>query len=200
MPPLGLNHRMLFEKGMPFKPVRALLAMCLWNAMFLWGGGPVLAQTALSNPLAAAVGTYCIACHNPGLAEAKVQLDARHAQRPGADAELWERVLRQLRARTMPPADNPRPDPKTYEALVRELAAALDHGDPEKAPQKDQPAPQRVADLELAARLARFLWGSGPDSALLEVARKDRLHIPEVLEAQVQRMLADARIAELVKG
>jgi hypothetical protein len=159
---------------------------------FLWGSAAVFAQTALST----AVNTYCIPCHNPRLSEAKVQLDGLHAQRPWTDADTWERVLRQLRARTMPPADNPRPDPKTYEALVSELASSLDRGDPQKAPS----APRRVTDLELAARLANFLWSGAPDAALLEVARKGRLHNPEALEAQVHRMLADTRIAGLVSG
>ncbi len=159
---------------------------------FLWSSAAVFAQAALST----AVNTYCIPCHNPRLSEAKVQLDGLHAQRPSTDADLWERVLRQLRARTMPPTDNPRPDSKTYEMLVAELASTLDHGDPQKAPS----APQRVTDLELASRLANFLWSSAPDPALLEVAAKGRLHNPEVLETQVHRMLADPKIAGLVSG
>src|SRR5580658_9102487 len=102
----------------------------------LWSSAAVFAQTALST----AVNTYCIPCHNPRLSEAKVQLDGLHAQRPWTDADLWERVLRQLRARTMPPADNRRPDPKTYEALVADLASDLDQADPQKALWKTQPA------------------------------------------------------------
>jgi hypothetical protein len=157
---------------------------------FLLSSAAVFAQTALST----AVNAYCIPCHNPRLSESKVQLDGLHAQRPWTDPGLWERVLRQLLARTMPPADNPRPDPKTYQALVTELASALDH------PPKSQPATPRVTDLELASRLANFLWSSAPDPALLELAAKGRLHNPEVLETQVRRMLADPRIAGLVSG
>jgi len=50
----------------------------------------------------------------------------------------------------------------------------------------------RVSDLELASRLAFFLWRSIPDDELLEVAAKGRLK-DAVLAQQVQRMMADAR-------
>ena len=57
-----------------------------------------------------------------------------------------------------------------------------------------------VSDLELATRLSFFLWSSIPDEPLLEQAEAGRLHEPEVLEAQVRRMLADPRAAALVEN
>jgi mono/diheme cytochrome c family protein len=51
----------------------------------------------------------------------------------------------------------------------------------------------RLDDLALASRLSFFLWSSLPDDALLEVAAADTLHDPQVLAAQVKRMLADDR-------
>jgi mono/diheme cytochrome c family protein len=56
----------------------------------------------------------------------------------------------------------------------------------------------RVSDVELASRLSFFLWSSMPDEALLEAASANRLHRPDVLEAQVRRMLADPRADALV--
>ncbi|HMB72700.1 MAG TPA: DUF1592 domain-containing protein, partial [Gammaproteobacteria bacterium] len=50
----------------------------------------------------------------------------------------------------------------------------------------------------LASRLALFLWNSIPDEPLLEEAITGRLFEPEVLEAQVRRMLADPRAETLV--
>src|SRR6185436_9123639 len=47
-----------------------------------------------------------------------------------------------------------------------------------------------VSDLELASRLSFFLWSSLPDDELLKVAAEKRLGTPEVLAAQVSRMLA----------
>ena len=56
----------------------------------------------------------------------------------------------------------------------------------------------RVSDLELASRLASFLWSSIPDAQLLDVAVAGTLTEPGVLEQQVRRMLADARATALV--
>lgn len=55
----------------------------------------------------------------------------------------------------------------------------------------------RISDLELASRLSYFLWGSGPDDQLIEVASRGRLHEPAVLEQQVTRMLTDAKAESL---
>ena len=54
-----------------------------------------------------------------------------------------------------------------------------------------------LSDLELASRLSFFLWSSLPDDELLKVASESRLHNPEVLAAQVSRMLADDRAKAL---
>ena len=58
----------------------------------------------------------------------------------------------------------------------------------------------RISDLELASRLSFFLWSSIPDDALLEVAERGELSNPVILEAQVRRMLADARAERLVQN
>jgi hypothetical protein len=55
-----------------------------------------------------------------------------------------------------------------------------------------------ISDLELASRLSFFLWSSIPDDQLLDVAAKNKLHEPAVLDAQVHRMLADPRSDRLV--
>jgi len=54
-----------------------------------------------------------------------------------------------------------------------------------------------VSDLELASRLSFFLWSSLPDDELLKVAAEKRLGTPEVLAAQVSRMLADDKAKAL---
>ena len=53
----------------------------------------------------------------------------------------------------------------------------------------------RLSDVELASRLAFFLWRSIPDDELLEAAVRGRLRDPVVLERQTRRMLADRRAA-----
>ena len=55
----------------------------------------------------------------------------------------------------------------------------------------------RIRDIDLAARLSFFLWGTAPDEALMEEAVEGRLSDPGVLDAQVTRMLADPRAEAL---
>jgi hypothetical protein len=54
-----------------------------------------------------------------------------------------------------------------------------------------------LGDVELASRLSFFLWGSLPDEPLLKLAAEGRLGRPDVLAAQVSRMLADPRARSL---
>jgi hypothetical protein len=61
-------------------------------------------------------------------------------------------------------------------------------------------ATYRISDLELASRLSFFLWSSIPDDELVALAAKGRLKDPAVLEQQVRRMLADARVEALVSN
>jgi mono/diheme cytochrome c family protein len=55
----------------------------------------------------------------------------------------------------------------------------------------------RISDMELASRLSFFLWSSMPDDELLALAEHDQLHTPDVLHAQVRRMLADPKAHSL---
>jgi hypothetical protein len=61
----------------------------------------------------------------------------------------------------------------------------------ETAGQAEQP--RALDGYELAARLAAFLWVSVPDEALLAVASDDSLLQTDVLDTQVERMLADEK-------
>jgi hypothetical protein len=55
-----------------------------------------------------------------------------------------------------------------------------------------------LSDVELASRLSFFLWSSLPDEELLNLAIQKRLSQPEVLTAQVRRLMADPRSKSLV--
>jgi hypothetical protein len=57
-----------------------------------------------------------------------------------------------------------------------------------------------VSDYELASRLSFFLWSSIPDEELLAHAEAGSLREPEILEAQVRRMIADDRSSALVEN
>jgi hypothetical protein len=48
-----------------------------------------------------------------------------------------------------------------------------------------------ISDVDLASRLSFFLWGAPPDSALISLAKRNKLSEPATLRAQVKRMIAD---------
>jgi Protein of unknown function (DUF1592)/Protein of unknown function (DUF1588)/Protein of unknown function (DUF1585)/Protein of unknown function (DUF1587)/Protein of unknown function (DUF1595)/Planctomycete cytochrome C len=54
-------------------------------------------------------------------------------------------------------------------------------------------SPGRLNDHELASRLSYFLWSTMPDDRLLDLASKGTLGKPDVLRAEVERMLHDPR-------
>ena len=51
----------------------------------------------------------------------------------------------------------------------------------------------KLDDFALASRLSYFLWSSMPDEELFELASSNRLHEPEVLREQVERLLRDPK-------
>jgi hypothetical protein len=57
-----------------------------------------------------------------------------------------------------------------------------------------------LTSYELASRLSYLLWSTMPDDALFALAASDGLRGPEVLSAQVSRMLADARSDGFVRN
>jgi hypothetical protein len=58
----------------------------------------------------------------------------------------------------------------------------------------------RVSDYELASRLSFFLWSSIPDDALLDLASKNQLRNPGVLQQQVKRLMADPRSEAFIRN
>jgi hypothetical protein len=74
----------------------------------------------------AAVNKYCSGCHNSKMKSGGLALDTTSVETAGQRPEAWERVVRKLRARHMPPAGAPRPDERTYESLTTSVEASLD--------------------------------------------------------------------------
>ncbi len=62
----------------------------------------------------------------------------------------------------------------------------------------EKPGP--LDDFALAGRLSYFLWSTLPDAELDELAAAGRLSQPDVLHAQVERMLSDDRSGALVEN
>lgn len=58
----------------------------------------------------------------------------------------------------------------------------------------------RISDVDLATRIAFFIWSSAPDDQLLNLATSGQLRAPGVIEKQVKRMLADPRSESLTRS
>src|SRR5262249_51889258 len=74
----------------------------------------------------ATIAKYCATCHNARTRTADLVLDPAAMDRIPADAERWEKVIRKLEARSMPPPGAPRPDGASYDALKGYLENEID--------------------------------------------------------------------------
>jgi hypothetical protein len=68
---------------------------------------------------------YCVDCHNPVELTAGLSIDPKSLDSVDAQAEHWEKVVRKLRAETMPP-DDPRPASEAYATAAHYIEARLD--------------------------------------------------------------------------
>ena len=87
-----------------------------------------LAAEAASTPRAL-LDRYCVACHNDRTRQAGLTLQSIDTGRAGhvaEEVEAWEKVVRKLRGRAMPPPGRPRPEAKAYDAAAHVLETALD--------------------------------------------------------------------------
>ncbi|MGY8815366.1 MAG: DUF1592 domain-containing protein [Gammaproteobacteria bacterium] len=69
---------------------------------------------------------YCVNCHNETLKTANLILDNVDVTNPATNPELWEKVVRKLRVRAMPPPAMPKPDEAVYNSLISYLESELD--------------------------------------------------------------------------
>ncbi len=113
-------------------PSAAVLALAAGGLSALNGSGFSLqaqqqsASTGSQPPQLEFVEQYCISCHDNLEKKGELSLEMVSpdvAQQP----EIWEKVVRKLRARQMPPVGRKeRPDEATYDRTVRLLETSLD--------------------------------------------------------------------------
>ena len=108
------------------------------------------------SPQRAILNRYCITCHNERLRTADLLLDKADVDKVSTSPEIWEKVVRKLRTRGMPPAGMPRPDNATYESLASYLETALDREAAAK-PNPGRPADHRLNRAEYANAIRELL-------------------------------------------
>src|SRR5437870_5416135 len=73
------------------------------------------APVASAAPQRALIDQYCVTCHNDRTKTANLSLQQLDLTTVGDHPELWEKVVRKLRAGVMPPPDVKRPPLADYE-------------------------------------------------------------------------------------
>src|ERR1700736_213906 len=69
---------------------------------------------------------YCVTCHNDKAKIGGLSLEKLDVAHVGENPQLWEKVVRKLRAGVMPPPTVKRPEPASYEALASWLENEID--------------------------------------------------------------------------
>jgi hypothetical protein len=69
---------------------------------------------------------YCITCHNQRTKTGNLALDGVDTQNIPAGADVWEKVVRKVRAGMMPPTGAPKPPKAALDAMVAHLESTLD--------------------------------------------------------------------------
>src|SRR6188508_2524673 len=83
-------------------------------------------QTPTAATQRALLDQYCVTCHNDRLKTANLSLEKLDLTTAGDHSELWEKVIRKLRAGVMPPPGMRRPPQAEYETLRDWLEAEMD--------------------------------------------------------------------------
>ena len=136
----------------------------------------------------ALIDEYCLSCHDEDHKKGGLALDTVGAQDIVRHPEVWEKVIRKLRARQMPPVGKERPDDATYDAVVASLETSLDRA------ARANPNPGRTATIR---RLTRTEYQNAvrdllalDDRCRLAAARR-RVEL-RVRQRDRRRSLADA--------
>ena len=137
------------------------LAVC--SALASLGLPTVSSQTQTSAPNGSAtaphsalIEQYCVGCHNPKYKSGGVSLKGLDFSNVGTDAAVWEKVLRKVRTRQMPPADMPQPDAHAVSAFVDWLEGSLDQA-AKLNPNPGRPAVHRLNRAEYSNAIRDLL-------------------------------------------
>ena len=109
---------------------------------------------------------YCFGCHNEGVGAGNLFLDQLGAESVPEHPEIFEKVVRKLRGRQMPPPGMPQPSQQEVDALVGWLESTLDKSGSEHL--AGRVAVERLNRTEYATF---WLWRSIPTSTCRPTSR-----------------------------
>jgi hypothetical protein len=103
-------------------------------------------RSSVRAPHLALINEYCLSCHDEDHKKGHLSLEAIAGQDIAQHPEVWEKVVRKLRARQMPPVGKSRPNDATYDAVVSHLVKTLDRA------AEANPNPGRTATIRRLTR------------------------------------------------
>ncbi len=92
------------------------------------------------------ISKHCTDCHNANAKTAGLDLQSLSQQPLEKHAAVWEKVVRRLKTRQMPPREMPKPSEEEYQAAVSSIVAPLD------AAYEKQPQPGRTQTFRRLTR------------------------------------------------
>ena len=125
--------------------------------------------------------TYCIACHNSKAKAGGVAFDALPLDAIHEHADVWEKALRKLRGRQMPPPGSRQPDQKEIDAFVTWMEATLDAAPADASAEAKASALRRRAGHVPIQRLTRTEFGTAVN-ALLSIELDAEALLPAEIE------------------
>ncbi len=120
----------------------SIMRCFLWA--FSWTSCSILVvgqSNAQDKTLASFINHYCLECHQAEKPSSGLALPAAELNEISANSELWERVVRKLATRQMPPQDSESPSEADYEHSVKQITEELDRH------ALEHPQPGRTASL-----------------------------------------------------
>ncbi len=130
--------------------------------------GAQASAAGATDPHAVMLSTYCFTCHNSRVKVGGLALDALNLQTPEDNAEIWEKAVRKLRGRLMPPPGNKQPAQKDIDEFVAWMENTLDTR--AKGPKAGYVPIQRLNRTEYAASVKALV---GVDVKATDVLPQD---------------------------
>src|SRR5687768_14967957 len=137
----------------------AILALLIESSSALRSEARMQAAAQSGTPAGAShlalLTTYCYSCHNPRTRMGGLTLQGLDPRAVGSDAEIWEKAVRKLRGRQMPPPGSPQQAQKAIDAVVGWMENQLDANP--RAPKAGYVGLQRLNRTEYAAAVKELV-------------------------------------------
>jgi hypothetical protein len=160
---------------------------------------------SLPVPVSRMLDAYCVSCHAGEKPKGGLNLAALQSDELTKHPQAWERIIRKLRSRTMPPAGKDRPDENGYQAALTQIEDILDRAAAAKPTPGRTDTIRRLTRTEYQNAIRDLLSLEIDASALLPADEAshgfDNVTVGELSPTLLDRYITAAqKISELAVG